>query len=182
MRNIKGYREMLAESRQEESTSGDRIWVAFAGDDNVFAVGFYRDKEEAEKAIRARYDTPNRRGAKMAAEDPHVFGVDPRDPKGVKMLIGYAIDALEAYEPWAADLDEDGKIVHLLKRLVSLGIGLDDIIGFEHTRNFANSNRVWDLDKLLDIGLFDGDIGWIPDARIRNELMRSRKSKGLFGI
>ena len=182
MRNIKGYGKMLAESRQEESPSGDRIWVAFAGDDNVFAVGFYGAKEEAENAIRERYDTPNRRGAKMATEDPHVFGVDPRDPKGVKMLIGYAIDALEAYEPWAADLDEDDKIVHLLKRLVSLGIGLDDIIGFEHMRNFANRKRVWDLDKLLDIGLFDGDIGWIPDARIRNELMRSRKSKGLFGI
>ena len=180
MKNIKGWEQMLNESSIAEEQPGGRIWIAFAGDDNIFAVGFYGTREEAEKAIEERYDA-SRKSAKMEAEDPHVFSVDSKDPKRIRELIGYSIDALEAYEPEARDFDEEEKIVYLLRRLVSLGISLDDIVGFEHMRNFANKKRIWDLDKLFKIGLFDGDLDWMPEGPMKDKIRRIQQEEDLFG-
>lgn len=47
--------------------------------------------------------------------------------------------------------------------------------------NGADPSRVVDgPQKVLD--LFDGDIDWMPDGPVKNELRRSKKSKNLFGI
>lgn len=38
------------------------------------------------------------------------------------------------------------------------------------------------VDPLQVLELFDGDVDWMPDGPIKNQILRSKKSKNLFGI
>lgn len=178
MKNIKTYDQVLSESEEASRP----IHVAFAGDSNIYGVGFYGAREEAEQALQDRY-VGDDEGFLEEAEAPQTFTLDPKDPKEARELIELAIDAEGVIGPGGEDgadahLSEPDEIaVHLLRRLVSLGLGLEDVIGFRHKRG-----RVLTLERLFEMGLFDDDLGWMPEGDMKAKIRRMKRGKQAFGM
>ena len=178
MKNIKTYDQMLSESEE----AARPIHVAFAGDSNIYGVGFYGEREDAMQALQDRYIGDDE-GFREDAEAPQTFTLDPKDPKEARELIELAIDAEGVIGPGGEDgaeahLSEPDEIAaHLLKKLVSLGLGLEDVIRFRHKRG-----RVLTLERLFEMGLFDDDLGWMPEGEMKAKIKRMQRGKSAFGM
>jgi hypothetical protein len=178
MKNIKTYNQLLSESEE----AARPIYVAFAGDSNIYGVGFYDAREEAMQALRDRY-VGDDEGFLEDAEAPQTFTLDPKDPKEARELIELAIDAEGVIGPGGEDgaeahLSEPDEIAaHLLRRLVSLGLGLEDVIGFRHKKGL-----VLTLERLFEMGLFDGDLDWMPEGEMKAKIRRMKRGKSAFGM
>lgn len=179
MRNIKGYRQMLTESMQAGDEHSRLIYGVFAGDSNIYGVGFYGTRKQVEDAIEHRYMDEDRKWLK-SVEDPYVFAIDPKDPKELGEALTLANGAEAAIGTEEEQLDDRETEVYLLRMLIALGVSVEDIIGIEHKRRFSSKKEALTLDDLIRIGLFDGDISWLPEGRIKDSIRRVKKTKGLF--